>query len=261
MNAPASTHEQAKSLAIATHSAQADEFASAYAVANPFSSCFNYSRFRLDEILYRLLPAAPGAAVLDVGCGTGHQMIRLRAMGYRVSGVDGSSDMLRHAAKNNPGAELRQGDVESLPFAGASFDAAISIEVLRYLPDPQGAISEIARVLRPGGVCVITATPVFNANGYAIINRIATRIALPDFVRLRQFFTTSWTLRRQLRKAGFRDIEIHGVYIGPINWFERLLPRRIGSFLRRWLLIDRLLADRPLLRELSNMFVVRAVKA
>lgn len=254
-------NDSAKSLAIATHSAQADEFASAYAVSDPFASCFNYSRFRLDEILWRLLPP-PSAAprVLDVGCGTGHQMRALTAKGYEVSGVDGSEEMLRYAEQNNPGATLRRGDIESLPFEDSSFDAVISIEVLRYVPDPLQSLREIVRVLRPGGTCIVTAAPLFNANGYAAINRIAERVPLPGFVRLRQFFTTSWGVRSLLVRAGLRDVEIHGVYFGPINWVERLLPFAIGAFLRLWLPVDRLLADLPLIREFSNMFVVRASK-
>ena len=254
------THDAAKSLAIATHAAQAEQFASFYAAADPFASCFNYSRFRLDEILYRLLPAPSVASkILDIGCGTGHQMKRLASMGYAVSGVDGSPEMLGHATRNNPGATLRQADVESLPFDAATFDAVISIEVLRYLPDPRQSIREMARVLKPGGVAVVTATPVLNLNGYAIINRLAT-MGLPGFVRLRQYFTTSRRLRRQFQDAGFREVQIHGVYWGPINWVERLARSWTPAFLRRWLPIDRLLADARIARQLSNMFVVRAIR-
>ena len=254
-------NDSAKSLVIETHSAQADEFASAYAVDDPFASCFNYSRFRLDEILWRLLPPRSVAPrVLDVGCGTGHQMRLLAEKGYEVSGVDGSEEMLRYAERNNPGARLRRGDVEALPFEDGSFDAVICIEVLRYLSDPSRSLEEIARVLKPGGTAIVTAAPLFNANGYAWINRIATHIPLPGFVRLRQFFTTSWNLRSRFVRAGFRDVQIHGVYIGPINWVERLLPFAVRSFLRLWLPLDRLVADAPVAREFSNMFVVRAIK-
>ena len=254
-------NDSAKARAIATHSEMADEFATAYATPDPFASCFNYSRFRLDEHLWRLLPAPDRALrVLDVGCGTGHQMHAIAERGYRVSGVDGSEPMLEYARKNNPGATLRRADVEALPFGDGFFDAVVCIEVLRYLPDPSASIREIFRVLQPGGVAVVTAAPLLNANGYALINRIAARIPLPGFVRLRQYFVTSWRLRSLFRRAGFSDVQIHGVYVGPINWIERLVPAATRSALRSWLPIDRALADRPVIREMSNMFVVRAVR-
>ena len=58
--------------------------------------------------------------------------------------------------------------------------------------------------------------------------------------------------------AGFEAPEIRGVYLGPVNWLERLAPRAISGALRKWEQVDRALADRPLLREFSNMFLVSA---
>ena len=61
--------------------------------------------------------------------------------------------------------------------------------------------------------------------------------------------------------TGLRSIsavDVHGVYTGPINWVERLAPRRLIPFLRRWEAFDRKLADGPVLRGLSNMLLVKA---
>lgn len=248
--------------AIGTHSAQAGEFAQAYGAmaSDPHSTCFAYSRRRLDAWLERLLPS-PSAhpRLLDVGCGTGHHLRRLRSQGFQVTGIDGSAAMLVEARRLNPDVDFRLATVDDLPFPDGSFDVVLSIEVVRYLPDPVPMLRECARVLRPGGVAVLTAAPRFNVNGYWLVNRLATALPLRGLVRLKQFFTTSAALRRQLERSGFGSIEIHGVYWGPINWIERLAPPLVGSLLRRWEPIDRRLADRDFLRETANMFVARAV--
>lgn len=249
--------------AIGTHSAQAGEFAQAYGAmaSDPHTTCFAYSRRRLDAWLEMLLPPPrEHPRLLDVGCGTGHHLVRLRSRGFQVTGVDGSSEMLVEARRLNPDVELRLATVDDLPFPDGSFDAALSIEVVRYLPDPVAMLRECARVLRPGGVAVLTAAPRFSVNGYWLVNRLAVALPLPGLVRLKQFFTTSAALRRQLEESGFGSIEIHGVYWGPINWIERLAPRALPRVLRAWERFDVAWADRRPFRELSNMFVARAVR-
>jgi ubiquinone/menaquinone biosynthesis C-methylase UbiE len=247
--------------AIEVHSRQAGEFAESYGALerDPYASCFTYSRMRLEQALDQRLPErALGLRALDVGCGTGHHLKDLIARGYDAVGVDASAEMLEEARRTNPTAQLRQADVEVLPFPNESFDLALCIEVLRYLPDPQRCIAEIARVLRPGGTCLATAAPLFSANGYPIVNRVVLIAPVGDFTRLRQYFTTPSRLRRRFERGGFSGVDVHGVYTGPVNWIERLAPRRLSAFLRRWEAFDQSLADRPMLRGLSNMLLVRA---
>jgi SAM-dependent methyltransferase len=255
--------EPQKRAAIAIHTAQAEQFARSYDTAEDgFGSCFAYSRRRLDEVLARFLPPqGAGLRLLDVGCGTGHHMRVLARRGFDVAGVDGSQAMLDHARASNPGAELHLADVDRLPFADAIFDYALCVEVLRYLRDPRPCVREIARVLRPGGVGLVTATPLLNLNGYWLVNRLAVALPVRGFVRLRQFFTTSGRLHRLFGEAGFRDVAVHGVYFGPVNWIERLSPVLLRPALRAWEAWDRRLADRAALRELSNMFLVRGIRA
>jgi ubiquinone/menaquinone biosynthesis C-methylase UbiE len=255
------TNEHIKALAVETHSRQADEFAHSYTVHDAYVDCFNYSRHRLDALLTKLIPPVDRPlALLDVGCGTGHHMQRYARLGYKPSGVDGSEEMLAHARVNNPGADLKRADVEALPFSDASFDVATAIEVLRYLPDPRRSIDEIGRVLKPGGRAIVTASPLLSLNFYPIVNRVANLVPMKDFVRLKQFFSTSGQLRSAFKDAGFTTVNIHGVYFGPVNWVERLMKKKTPGFLRRWEPIDRALADKPIARELSNMFLVEAVK-
>jgi ubiquinone/menaquinone biosynthesis C-methylase UbiE len=258
----ASTDTQ-KQLAIDQHSVQAGEFADRYGelATDRYATCFAYSRARLDVLLARYLPRdGTGIRLLDLGCGTGHHMARLGRQGFDVAGVDGSEEMLSHARTANPGADLRQSDVEAIPFPDASFDVVLCIEVLRYLPDSSRCVREMARVLKPGGVCLTTATPILNLNGYWLINRVANLVRLGDLVRLKQFFTTSGGLRRRFNDAGFRTIGVHGVYLGPVNWVERLTPGVLHRALRVWEPLDASITDLPGLRELSNMFLVRAVR-
>jgi ubiquinone/menaquinone biosynthesis C-methylase UbiE len=252
-----------KDRAVEVHSAQAGLFAARYVELDrdPYASCFNYSRRRLEVLLDRLLPArGDGLRLLDVGCGTGHHMARARARGFTVTGVDGSPEMLEQAARACPGAELHRCDVEVLPFRAGSFDLVLSIEVLRYLPDVRPLVSELARVTRPGGTCLATASPLFNLSGYPVLNRLAAALPLGNLVRLRQFFHTSPGLVRRFRSAGFSSVDTHGVYLGPINWVERLAPRALPRVLRRWEPVDARLVDRPLVRDLSGMLLVHAVR-
>lgn len=255
--------EAQKQRAIDQHSLQAGQFAERYRdlSVDVYKSCFNYSRHRLDVWLERFLPSSGrGLRLLDVGCGTGHHMAALRQRGFEVAGVDGSDQMLEQARLNNPGSEIQHADVEELPFPSDSFDYIVCIEVLRYLPDYSRCLQEMARVLKPGGVCLTTAVPVLNLNGYWLINRVANLMPLGDLVRLKQFFTTSSRLHREFVQAGFDAPETHGIYLGPVNWIERLTPALLPQLLRKWEPVDAKLADQPVLREFSNLFLVNAVR-
>ena len=130
-----------------------------------------------DLLLESLLPApAAPTRLLDVGCGTGHHLLRLLARGYRGAGVDGSAAMLAQARSLGTGiALLAQADVARLPIASATQDVVLCVEVLRYLPDTAPLLHEIARVLRPGGTCLVTAVPRLSLNGYPLVNRLLPR--------------------------------------------------------------------------------------
>src|SRR5258708_8775446 len=164
-----SSTEIQKRLAIDQHSEQAAQFAERYRELSEdaYNSCFAYSRKRLTDLLDPYLPAQGGGLrVLDVGCGTGHHMVSLRERGFEVAGIDGSEEMLNQARANNPDADIRQADVEALPFADGSFDLIICVEVLRYLPSSTPCIREMARALKPRAVCLPPPTPILNLNAH-----------------------------------------------------------------------------------------------
>lgn len=105
------------------------------------------------------LAARPRERILDVGCGTGLALARIAAEmpTARLAGIDLTPEMLAYARRRLPAAaHLAHTDARRLPFADASFDAALSLSMLHYLDDPAAALSEMTRVLAPGGRLIVT---------------------------------------------------------------------------------------------------------
>lgn len=255
------SEDSQKQKAIETHSEQAELFADRYNVINqnPYQNSFVYSRKRLNEWLDKYVPAdGSGLKMVDVGCGTGYHLTRYKERGFEITGVDGSGEMLKQARQVNPNIEFVQSDVEKIPLPSASYDVALCIEVLRYLPDISSCIQEIKRVLKPNGTALITAAPVFQANLYPIVNKLVLKTKSEALTHLRQYFHTAEELRRKSLEAGFKDVEVHGVYGGFSVWIERLFPSVVPKFLKTWEKVDAKTADAPVLKNLSNMFLVVA---
>jgi ubiquinone/menaquinone biosynthesis C-methylase UbiE len=150
--------------------------------------------------------------------------------------------------------------VESLPFPTGYFDVVLCIEVLRYLPSSEKCLGELARVLRPKGLCLVTASPLLNLSGYPLLNRLAARLPSAGLVPLRQYFHTSGGLSRSLARAGFGEVKVHGIYSGLINWVERLRPTALPRTLRAWEAIDVRFSDRALTRDFGGMLLARAIR-
>jgi len=98
--------------------------------------------------------------VLELGCGRGYNLARLGSSLHDLElvGIDLTPSHVRAARRSLrrlPRVQVRQGDFESMPFADASFDAAFSVESLCQATDPQLALKEAARVVRPGGQLVL----------------------------------------------------------------------------------------------------------
>ena len=99
--------------------------------------------------------------VLDVACGTGDMAVELLRQGCSVTGVDLSNEMMTIAKRKAPQAEYRLADVERLPFGDACFDAVTCAFGVRNFVHLEQDLSEMLRVLKPGGRMVILelATP------------------------------------------------------------------------------------------------------
>lgn len=104
----------------------------------------------LDDLEVELVERyARGKAVLEVGCGTGLLLHRTARFARRATGIDLSGGMLMKAQQR--GLRVAQASATALPLATASVDVAYSFKVLAHIPDIQGALREMARVVRPGG--------------------------------------------------------------------------------------------------------------
>lgn len=113
----------------------------------------------VDAAYYRrkivaLLPERPGVTV-DLGCGSGELARLLAEHTNKLVCVDQSPNMLDLAREVCPLADFRIGSVEHLPLSESEADTVVSSMVLHHLPDPEGALREIARVLKPGGRLII----------------------------------------------------------------------------------------------------------
>jgi len=100
---------------------------------------------------------APGSAVLDLGCGPGHTLNLLASnFGLRTTGLDPAAVMLEKAAKQAPTAALVQGSATAIPCGDQCFDAIVCECVLSLTNDLPTSLREMHRVLRPGGLLMLT---------------------------------------------------------------------------------------------------------
>ena len=104
-----------------------------------------------------------GVGVLDVGCGTGVVAVTAARLGARVTGIDLTPQLLERARENSriagPDVEWREADVEELPFEDAQFDIVLSQFAHMFAPRPDVAVSEMLRVLKPGGTVAFSTWP------------------------------------------------------------------------------------------------------
>ena len=120
-----------------------------------------------------------GKGLLEVGCGAGIDLVRFARAGANVTGIDLSKTAIELARKNighnGLSAELRVMNGESMQFADNTFDAVYAHGVLQYTADAEKMISEIYRVLKPGGEAI---TMVYNRNSWLNLMRKVTKVPL-----------------------------------------------------------------------------------
>lgn len=192
----------------------------------------------LDALLHHDTVYPAGSAVLEAGCGVGAQTVPLLrgSPGARITCLDISAASLVEAearvrAAGLPVPQLRQGDLQALPFPDSSFDHAFVCFVLEHLRDPATALSELRRVLRPGG----TLTVIEGDHGSALFH--------PDDPAARDAVRCQVTLQRaaggdpdigrrlypSLKAAGLRTVRVspRQVYVDGSR------PELADGFVRR----------------------------
>src|SRR5499427_85669 len=178
------------------------------------------------EMMLDLVKVAEGSRVLDVGAGAGDSTWvaaqRVGASG-RVLATDISASMLALAAESARQAglhnvETRVMDAQHLDLEPEAFDAAVSRNCLMLIPDYHQALTEMRRVLKPGGRCaaIVFSTPErcpYLAIPHAIVLRVG-RLASPAPERFGEFrLGAPGILEDAYRTAGFREVSVHTVPI------------------------------------------------
>lgn len=147
------------------------------------------------------------AAILDAGCGTGGFLAKLRRArpGARLAGLEYDAGAAERAARKAR-AQVAAGSINALPFAGESFDAALSLDVLCHRAvEPARALAELRRVIRPGGLLLLNL-PAHEWLRSAHDARVHTA---------RRFERRA--VRAMLAEAGFGAVDAH-------HWNSLLLP-------------------------------------
>jgi SAM-dependent methyltransferase len=164
---------------------------------------YRFSRTKEWALIRRYVPR--GGAILDAGCGFGEWVSFLSAQGYRAVGLDYSEALIGRLRAAYPQHEWTLGDIRRMPYADGAFDAVISWGVIEHdEAGPGETLREFHRVLRPGGVIVVTV-PVDSA--------VQRRSA--DYLHHRdgghqvffQYFMTEADLASEVRAAGFAIVD------------------------------------------------------
>ncbi len=179
----------------------------------------------------------PGQRVLDVATGTGMVAFELAARGAEVVGLDQSEQMLggasaKLARRPDLAGRVRFviGEAERLPFADGEFDALTFTYLLRYVDDVQRTMTELARVIRPGGRIAMLEFGVPSRRLLRALWRVHTRVALPLIGRvlspawyevgrflgpnIEQFHAAEPDLASRWREAGIEEVRVRAMSFG-----------------------------------------------
>jgi ubiquinone/menaquinone biosynthesis C-methylase UbiE len=162
-------------------------------------------------LVFSMMRTRSGKA-LDLGCGTGNCPLELLKRGFDVIGLDASEGMLEVA--RSKGLNCVKGDAYELPFEDETFDLVLSVTMFEFIHEPERALREIHRVLKPGGEVVIGT--MNGRSAWFIFKRLKSLFAETAY-RYARFYTPG-ELERLLGMTGFEEIESAGAIFLPSFW-------------------------------------------
>jgi ubiquinone biosynthesis O-methyltransferase len=189
------------------------------------------------RLILTLLGDIRGRNILDVGCGDGDLAVELWRRGATVTGIDASPEMVEaaRARAKREGVDISfiVGEAASIPLDPERFDVVVAVTILCFVANAAPVFSEIARVLRPGGVLVIGELGKWSL--WAAARRVRAWFGSQLWRRGR--FRTTSELRSLANGAGLTPGPVHGsTYYPRWRWAARLLAphdaalSRITSF-------------------------------
>jgi ubiquinone/menaquinone biosynthesis C-methylase UbiE len=183
---------------------------------------------------------ARGKDVLEVGCGTGLVMQRMLGFARSVKGVDLSPGMLEKARER--GLDVREASATALPFGDAEFDVTCSFKVLAHVPEIELALSEMARVTRPGGYVIAEFYNPWSLRG--LVKRFGPAGRIADNAHEGQVYTRydSPLAVERLVPRGCKLVAARGVRIATPT--AKVMQNTLGRVLFRK--AEQLLCDSPL---------------
>jgi 2-polyprenyl-3-methyl-5-hydroxy-6-metoxy-1,4-benzoquinol methylase len=146
------------------------------------------------EVMF--MSAQPGGKLLDVGCGSGERLEKMRHLGWTVSGIDFDAEAVRIA--RGRGLDVSCGTIPGTWFPTETFDAVTMNHVIEHVPDPIELLKECHRILKPGGKVVLT-TPNSAGWGHRLFRKYWRGLEPPRHLHL---FSPA-SIEQILRRAGF----------------------------------------------------------
>jgi 2-polyprenyl-3-methyl-5-hydroxy-6-metoxy-1,4-benzoquinol methylase len=173
-------------------------------------------------VMFLRAPAS-GGSLLDVGCGGGDFIARMRELGWKVAGVETDPVAVERARGRQ--LEVRQGDLESAAFDDTSFDAITLAHVIEHVYEPLRLLAECRRILKPNGTLAIL-TPNSASSGHRHFGRDWLPLDPPRHIHL----FNPLNMRRLLESAGLHPVRVATLAINASAiWPSSAAIRRLRS--------------------------------